>query len=222
MARLYNLTGNNIKGTPIVRRPDWDFEDDGSNFRCFEYRGLKISVTTYDGELFLYLNYHLLANFPWQDWKDVEEYKLCDKYNGTREGFEMTELIADCDKIIAKIEELNRAFKEEVIDWRPVYAKVKEEILQASALAEKYKTIKWWNIPVGSWDFRQYMDYFRSFMRQIEVAQKILVAISSQTIEKRRLKEYVYDLKKYGYVCIKVNKDDSYIKHLDELLAKYN
>ena len=222
MARLYNLTGNNIKGTPIVRRPDWDFEDDGSNFRCFEYRGLRISVTTWDGELFLAIREEGLAQFPSHDWFDTEEYKLTNKYNGIRDGFDLDELFSDCDKIIAKIEELNKAFKEEVIDWRPVYAKIEEEILQASTLAEKYKTIKWWNIPEKSWDFREYTDYFRSFMRQIESAQKTLVAISSQTIEKRRLKEHVYSLKNYGYVCMKVNKDDFYIKHLDELLAKYN
>lgn len=220
MARLYNLTGNNIKGTPIVRRPDWDFEDDGSNFRCFEYRGLRISVTTYDGELFLHLNYNNLTHFPWEDWKDVEEYKLCDKYNGTREGFEMTELIADCDRVVDKIAEMNKAFDEEVLDTKPLIDRLASEIAMVESDLWRFKkTFQWWNV-TSEYELKRFIDYFRSYEKEMKNIYKTMITINDHSMSKKHVKELIYRLEKYHYVCVK--EDDFYKRELDEILTKYN
>lgn len=220
MARLMNLTGNNIKGTPIVRRPDWDFEDDGSNFRCFEYRGLRISVTTYDGELFLHLNYDNLTHFPWEDWKDVEEYKLCDKYNGTREGFEMTELIADCDRVVDKIAEMNKAFDEEVLDTKPLIDRLASETAMVESDLWRFKkTFQWWNV-TSEYELKRFIDYFRSYEKELKNIYKTMITINDHSMPKKRVKELIYRLEKYRYVCVK--EDDFYKRELDEILTKYN
>lgn len=220
MARLYNLTGNNIKGTPIVRRPDWDFEDDGSNFRCFEYRGLRISVSTYARELFLHLDYRPLANFPWEDWKGVEEYKLCDKYNGTREGFEMTELIADCDRLIDKIAEMNKAFDEEVIDIKPLLDRLANEVVMVeSDLWRLKRDFQWWEV-TSKYELANFIDYFHAYEKKLKNIYDTTVSIKNQSMPKKRVKELIYRLEKYHYVC--VGEDDFYKKRLDEALTKYN
>ena len=95
-------------------REDLNFSDDGNNFRGFDYKGLPITTlrSNVDGCVYLSIRVDYLDNdFTYYDWMETEEYKLANEFNGVRE-FDIDKLIENCERIIAKVNELNEKARE--------------------------------------------------------------------------------------------------------------
>lgn len=110
MKTVKNLTVANIKGTNFVRREDLDFSDDGNRFRGFSYKGLPITTLYSNGEVYCsirpdYLRYNGVS---FEMWKETEEYKLCDKYNGTSELIDLEDLANICDRVLVKLDSMKK------------------------------------------------------------------------------------------------------------------
>lgn len=69
------------------RREDWDFSDDGNYFRCYEYRGIRISLCkSYDGYYIEGRSSDNLIDFDLKNY-DLEYLKICDKVLGVLDRY---------------------------------------------------------------------------------------------------------------------------------------
>lgn len=130
-------------------REDLNFSDDGNYFRGFDYKGLPITTlrSNIDGTTYLSIRVDYLHNeFTWEDWSSTEEYKLEDEFNGVSE-FDLDKLIENCEKIIAKVNELNEKARNEVINMDEVETRILEEAEMIEVVVEYTKeNLKWWNL----------------------------------------------------------------------------
>lgn len=105
MKIITGLTKANIKNTAIKLAPEYDFIDDGNKFRGFIYKGIPMTQCKSRGECYLSIRADYL-DIDYDNWMKTEEYKLCDKFNGTFK-FDIDELIANLEKISNKINEMS-------------------------------------------------------------------------------------------------------------------
>lgn len=228
-----NLTTTNIANTPIIRRSDLDFSDDGTNFRVFEYHGLPLSITVSNGIIYLamrwdYINHYsstkLEMKAPYDLFRKTESYKLTDKYNGTVKEFDLDELMKDCDKVIADIEKVNVEFENMEVDPNPIIDRLEYEISHAEINIYKYRSFPWWNAYRESsspnYDINRFMDFYRYYNKKLEGARKVLKSITEGTMEKARLVELSIRLENYHYVHF--SNDDFYKDEMNEMYDKYS
>lgn len=113
MAKMVNkLTAKNGIFYGIEVAPQYDFIDDGNHFRGFIYKGIPMTqlYSRLDKTVYLCIRVDYLRdnNFTYKEWTDTEEYRLCDKFNGYSGEFSIEELVENLEKIIKKINEMNR------------------------------------------------------------------------------------------------------------------
>lgn len=88
-----NLIKNGFK-----RCEERDFEDDGSYFKCYTYKGLPITYLNSCGEYYLCLRLDYLG-INYKNYK--EDLAILDEFNGVAE-IDISKLIANCEYIIKK------------------------------------------------------------------------------------------------------------------------
>lgn len=196
-------------------REDLNFSDDGNYFRGFDYKGLPITTlrSNIDGITYLTIRVDYLDNeFTWEDWRATEEYNLEDEFNGVSE-FDLDKLIENCEKIIAKVNELNEKARNEVINMDEVETRILEEAEMIEATVEYAKeNLKWWNLK----DY--YLKEAKEYIKRLMEKHDRMLEEDLEKMDNRRKKEMVQRLEKYGYVYVK--EDDFYITQLKKFVEE--
>lgn len=198
-------------------REDLNFVDDGHHFRGFDYKGLPIITlrSKVDNCVYLSIRVDYLDNdFCYQDWMETEEYELAEEFKGVSE-FDLDKLIENCERIIAKVNELNEKARNEVIDTTEV-----EEAIQAeSKMVEEtieyvIANLKWLKLKDG------YLKMAKDYIFRLIDRQEMILSKDVKKLPNKAKKELVRRLEKYGYVYTKEN--DFYIRELKKFVEMSN
>lgn len=210
MTKRLSLVANGF-----VRREDLDFSDDGSYFRGYEYDGMPVTYCKYQDEYFICVRYDYLENsFTYEDWKNTEEYKLADEFNGVTE-VDVDKLIENCIKVKAKVNELNAQVENEVIDATPLIRSLSREIIATWQKVENFKkNYMWWN--ASEYELTSSRKYILRIEEEIKDAKKLIHQMKNNELSTIRLRDYDQFFKRYGYV--KFSKDNFYLRELEERL----
>lgn len=215
MAKMIkNLSVANIKKIEgMVRREDLDFSDDGNRFRGFSYKGMPITTLRSDDTTYLSIRVdYLNTEFTYKEWMKTEEYRLADEFNGVSE-FDVDKLIENLERIIAKVAQMNKAAKEEVLDTTEVEAKLAEEIAYAKLVVENFKSnFKWYD--ADAYKLKSLIGYLKSTEQIIKRAEEMDFG-KMECYERRR---HVEMYNEYGY--IKFKKNDFYLSELLKAMNK--
>ncbi len=216
MKMIKNLSKVVVRNYPDFHlREDLNFSDDGNYFRGFDYKGLPITTLRTEGTTYLAVRVdYIEKDFTYADWFNTKEYRLADEFNGCDE-VDLDKLIENCEKILAKVNELNEKANTEKLNMVPVADRLLQvEIDLVDNAIEGAKNINWWKMS----------DYeLRSAKRYIESLQRTRDRIWNMKIgdlSVREKRDMLQRLEKYGYVV--VEEDDIYIRELKELEEKYN
>lgn len=214
-----NLTVANIKKYDgFERREDLDFADDGNRFRGFSYKGMPITTlrSNSDNTTYLSIRVDYLENeFTYNEWIETEEYALCHKYNGVA-GFDMDELIEDLEKVIAKVKEMNKKARNEVIEMKDIVkleVRLNEEIGMAESVINLAKrNFKWYE--ASEFEMKQMMEYFNIVNKNIESAK----SLHFRKMENKDFRFWKERLEKYGY--LKLKEDNYFLVEMEKMLNK--
>ena len=209
MKTVKNLSIANIKGTNFVRREDLDFSDDGSRFRGFSYKGLPITTLYSDGRVYCdvrpdYLQY---KGVPWEMWKETEEYKLCDKYNGTSELIDLEDLANICDRVLAKLDSMkaemnNMDLSEQKSKVWEVLKKEEAELKEFIEKAEGFNFFKsFMDDKISDWDIKNIKDYLSSLKKDYARIIKMISELRMDIMSKKDIIHYA-DLASRGHVVL--------------------
>lgn len=196
-------------------REDLNFTDDGNHFKGFDYKGLPITTLRRNDSVYLSIRVDYLDNdFCYQDWMETEEYKLANEFKGVSE-FDLDKLIENCERIIAKVNELNEKARNEVIDTTDVEEAISVEAKMVEEAIEYVKAnLEWWNLEYGA------LKLVKHYMSILMEKQEMLLRKDVKQMDNKRKKELVYKLEKYGYVYVKEN--EFYIRELKKFVKKSN
>lgn len=132
------------KGIGFNLREDLNFSDDGNYFRGFDYKGLPITTLRADNKTYLCVRVdYLPTTFTYREWMETEEWSLADEFNGVDE-IDLDKLIENCERIIAKVAEMNEIADKEVIDMTDVKRKVVGHLIRIGKALHNIESIKWW------------------------------------------------------------------------------
>ena len=211
MAIIKNLTARNCTALGIVRRADLDFEDDGNNFRGFDYKGLPITVLRSDNHVYLDIREDYLERpYTWEEWKEVDGWRLTDKFNGVPQ-IDTDDLIETLEKVIELRNNLIETIKNKPIDYDRVERQLKAEVLYAKGVVVNFKqNFKWYD--AGAYDLKRLIGYMKSLEGKIKATETNIQNL--KTLQRSCVQEYVELLNKYGH--IKFYDTDFYIEELNE------
>ena len=169
MTMIKNLSKNVVKQNPnFTLREDLNFSDDGNRFRGFDYKGLPITTLRADDITYLTIRVDYLYNqnsFTYSEWMETEEYNLCDEFNGVSE-VDLDKLIENCERVLAKMAEMNKAAEAEDVDMSDVKASVDSYIARGTAAIEKVRNIDW--LDLEAWQLRSIKEMVKSLRRTME------------------------------------------------------
>ena len=199
MKMVKNLSKVNIGCyNGFERREDLDFADDGNHFKGFSYKGMPITTLRSNGTTYLSVRVDYLKGsmFTYKDWMKTDEFRLCNIFNGV-ESFDMDELVANLEKIIAKVNEMNAAAENEVLDATSIEKAVAKEIGNAQAVVDGFKaSFKWYDADSHT------MSVLLKYMRSVEKDIKHYSEININDFSFKKKKEMLERLNEYGYVFI--------------------
>ena len=221
MKQVKNLSVANIKGTNFVRREDLDFEDDGNHFRGFAYKNLPITTLYSNGRVYCsvrpdYINYN---NVPWEMWRKEEEYKLCDKYNGTSDLIDLDDLADICERTISKLNELKNKFENIELDTSDVLKNLRTDFVKIHEIIDWFKTVNWFDKKLSSYEFERIARYYNTIkdsLKRIEQTEKEVIL---GTVDRARLYSWIEDIKENPDYIIGTDYN-YYFNELKELAAK--
>ena len=147
-------------------------------------------------------------NYIYDDYKDKEWYKNCNKYNYCQ-SIDPDDVIRICEEAIKGIQELESLPKEE-IDTTKMEERKQEEIRMAQRAINEFKGSNVIYDIKSEYQVKWLLDYYHSLERKI----KRLQDIDFNKMEYKNLKEKRNFFEKYGYINIKSEEDDFYIKSL--------
>lgn len=164
MTIIKNLSKTIVSKNPNFHvREDLNFSDDGNRFRGFDYKGMPITTLRADNETYLSIRVdYLHNNFTYNEWMGTEEWKLADEFNGVSE-IDLDKLIDNLEKVIAKVNAMNKAAETESIDMTDVKEKAASQVKKIDAAINKAKSIDWWKMQ--DYELRQIKDYMTSLVR---------------------------------------------------------
>lgn len=198
-------------------REDLNFVDDGNHVRGFDYKGLPITTLRSNANdcVYLLIRVDYLDNdFHYEDWMDTEEYKLAREFNGVSE-FDLDKLIENCERIIAKVNELNEKARNEVIDTTEVEEAIQAEAkMVEEAIEYVIANLKWLNLKDG------YLKMTKDYIFKLIDRQEMILGKDVKQMPNKDKKELVRKLEKYGYVYTKEN--DFYIRELKKYVEMSN
>ena len=212
---IKSLTKANAAKYGFEVREDLDFNDDGNHFRGFAYKGLQITQCRSQGETYLAIRVDYLNSensFTYEEWRNTEECRLANEFNGCSE-VNVEKLVENCERIIAKINELNNQVKDEVIDVSELSCKAIDEIFYAQSVVDDFKAnYKWYER--NEYEVKRLSRYLKSMIDEIDRAKAKVNTMTS--LSRKEKKELVERFKNYEYVVIKA--DDFYLKEMKEAL----
>lgn len=215
MTKIKNLNKNIVKKYEDFHlREDLNVEDDGNHFRGFDYKGLPITTLRTGDKTYLDIDIYYLDDiqFTWREWRETEESKLTGEFNGCDE-VDLEKLIDNCERIIAKVNELNEMAKADVVDMTEVKKRLAVEYeLIYRTVKDAKNDLKWWQLE--KYDLNRAKDNMNYL---IGIGNRI-AKFNEFTLSRRRKKELCEMLEEYGFV--KLSENDSSVKNLKEMIMK--
>lgn len=214
MTIIKNLSINIVKkGLGFSRREDLDERDYNGLFRGFEYKGLPITTQRHHDKTYLTileseLHFTGKVGYAREEFRQSEEYKLEDKFWGVDE-IDLEELIDACERILAKVEELNQKAEAETLDLTDVCRRAAEEIKMIDEALETAKRIEWWTL------CKYDLEALREKIRRLISQREWLKNFDPDTLDTENRRHYALQLKERNYVMIK--NDDWQIQTINRL-----
>lgn len=217
MTMIKNLSKNTVKKYDVFNlREDLNFEDDGNHFRGFDYKGILPITTLRTGDrtyLDIRVDYLDDIQFTWNEWFETEEHDLADEFNGCDE-VDLEKLIDNCEKVLAKVNELNEKAKKEEIDMEQVERRLLDEVRFVHEVISDVKAnLKWWELS------KYELDSARGYMKSLIETKERINDIDIDSLSRKAKKQMCESLEKYGYV--KIKETNFYIKELKEFIQKH-
>ena len=211
MEKEFNLRELTKRG--CIRQKDKDFSDDGNRFKMLSYKNLEISYLKDGGDYFLSIRIPYSGeNYIYDDYKNKEWYKNCDKYNYCS-SIDPDDVIRICEEAIKGIEELESQPKEEIDTTKMEERKQKEIELAEKALEDFRNSNVIYEIK-SEYQVKWLLDYYRSLKDNVERLKNM----DFNKMEYKNLKEKRNFFNQYHYIDIK--KDDFYITQLYKAINK--
>lgn len=182
MKMVKSLTATNGKAYGIVRAEQYDFRDDGSFFRGYEYKGVPLTQCVYQGTTYLAIRTdYLKNNFTSKDWIETEEWKLEDEFNGVG-MVDLDKLVENLERVIAKRDEMNRNATVDQQELEAAKQKAQQEI---EAVEKRLEAVKnsdkaWWEL--SEYELKSAKDYMKSLMRDLEWKKALVAEIETKEI----------------------------------------
>ena len=204
---IKNLSKNVVKkNNNFHLRPDLDFADDGNRFRGFDYKGLPITTLRTEDRTWLSIRIDYIyrnKNFTYREWLATEESKLADEFNCGVSEFSLDKLIDNCEKILAKIDELEEFAKNDVIDIGVLKShRVSEKWLCKDVIEEAKKDLQWWKLEI--FDLKQIKNGICRLERTIERLENM----DFEHMSRSQKKNYTEYIEEYGHMVIGENDYD--------------
>ena len=211
MEKEFNLRELTKRG--CIREKDKDFSDDGNRFKMLSYKNLSISYLKDRGDYFLSIRIPYSGeNYIYDDYKDCEWYKNCDKYNCCS-SIDPDDVIRICEVAIKEIEKLESQPREK-IDTTKMEIQKQKEIELAQKVLDDFKNSNVIYEIKSEYKVKWLLDYYHSLERNIERLKKM----DFKKMEYKDLKYKRNFFNEYHYIDIK--KDDFYIRELYKAINK--
>lgn len=213
MEKEFNLRELTKRG--CIRQKDKDFSDDGNRFKMLSYKNLEISYLKDGGDYFLSIRIPYTGeNYIYDDYKDKEWYKNCDKYNYCQ-SIDPEDVIRICEEAIKGIEELESQPKEE-IDTTKMEERKQEEIAMAQKALEDFRNSNIIYEIKSEYQVKWLLDYYHSLESDIRTLQNM----DFSKLEYTNLKHKRNFFNEYGYIEIKSAEEDFHISQLYKAINK--
>ena len=211
MEKEFNLRELTKRG--CIREKEKDFSDDGNRFKMLSYKNLSISYLKDRGDYFLSIRIPYSGeNYIYDDYKDSEWYKNCDKYNYCS-SIDPDDVIRICEVAIKEIEKLESQPREKIDTTKMEIQKQKEIELAQKALDDFKNSNVIYEIK-SEYRIKWLLDYYHSLEENIERLKKM----DFKKMEYKDLKYKRNFFNEYHYIDIK--KDDFYIRELYKAINK--
>ena len=211
MEKEFNLRELTKRG--CIREKEKDFSDDGNRFKMLSYKNLSISYLKDGGDYFLSIRIPYSGeNYIYDDYKDSEWYKNCDKYNYCS-SIDPDDVIRICEVAIKEIEKLESQPREKIDTTKMEIQKQKEIELAQKALDDFRNSNVIYEIK-SEYRIKWLLDYYHSLEENIERLKKM----DFKKMEYKDLKYKRNFFNEYHYIDIK--KDDFYIRELYKAINK--
>ena len=208
MKMIKNLSVYTVRANSNFHlREDLNFSDDGNYFRGFDYKGLPITTLRTGNDTYCSVRVDYLDNkFAYREWMNTEEYRLADEFNGVSE-IDLDKLVENCEKILAKVAELNEKAENEVLDMTKVIERLKEEHEMVSTFIEEAKaSVKWWTLE--PYQLKSLKESFDWIVRDLDRITDLWKEAETGTMDSKQQRRIYAFFNEYGYV--KVKAMDSY------------
>lgn len=201
----------NLLKNGFIRREDLDFTDDGARFTAYEYNGIVVTKTTYNGEYFISIRVDYLKgfNFIYDDYSNKDWYKLCDEFNGVRE-VDVEKLKENINIIKKGVDELEEEIKKDPINIELIEESLNRELKEVCDFINEYKDVD--IMKFSTYEISNLKRYFNSLD---DCRCSIMNKLSAQNYTR-------YDYKtvqKNGYLRFKKEKS-FYCTEIEKLLNK--
>lgn len=193
-----------------IRVKEEDFSDDGSRFKVLYYKNLRVTYLKNEGDYFLAIRIPEGENYIYDDYKDQEWYRNCDKYNYCSD-IDPDDFINIAEIAISEIEKLESQPKEE-IDITNMEQRRLEEIEIGLNILEDFRNSNVIYDMKSEYQVKWILDYYHSLEREIQRLQEL----DFSKLNYRALKQRRNSFNDYGYIIIK--EDDFYIRKLTEAI----
>ena len=224
MKAVKNLTLANIKGTNFVRHEELDFSDDGNRFKGYTYRGMPITTLYSDGMVYCavrpdYIRYN---DVPFEMWHETEEYRLCDKYNGTSELIDLDDLANICDRVRAKLEELKAEMDSMDVSKQveKIHAVLCREKVQLTGFVSKAESFNWFNSymlgKLSDYDMQNVKRYLINVKKELVQVENLLKMVEDGTMLKKDAIHYA-NFASRGFVVV---SSRFYMDEIEKLMNK--
>lgn len=230
MAKIIKMFSvKTVKDYPMFTRdPENDFEDDGSNFKAWLYKG-KLKFTVLNSRqygMYVSVDFDSIAkkSIPYDFYSTYPAYKLCDEFNGGCAEMDLDKFVENCEKILKDAEQMVRDFEAKTFspdDIKAVKAALTSEIAQHSEILETIKkNLQWWNL--NEWKVKEAARYMKNAMNEETRAKELLNEIESGKLSEEKKYDMfnkIQNLKKNGYVSFRM-EDDFYTSYLMKYLEE--
>lgn len=230
MAKIIKMFSvKTVKDYPMFTRdPENDFEDDGSNFKAWLYKG-KLKFTVLNSRqygMYVSVNFNSLkkTSIPYDFYSAYPTYKLCDEFNSGCAEMDLDKFVENCEKILKDAEQMVRDFEAKTFssdDIKAVKETLTTEIAKHSEILETVKKdLQWWNL--SGYTVQEAARYMKSAIKEEVRAKELLSELESGNISAEKKYDVfnkIQNLKKNGYVSFRM-EDDFYTKYLVQYLEE--
>lgn len=192
-----------------IRVKEEDFSDDGNRFKILTYKNLRISYLKDQGDYFLSIRVPYQGeNYIYEDYKDKEWYKNCDKYNNCS-SIDPDDFINILETALSEIAKLESQPREE-IDTTDLEKRKQEEIAIMEKALKDFKDSNVIYTIESLYQIRTLFDYYHSVERTIERLKNM----DFSKLEYNKLKHKRNLFNEYGYIEIKSVEENFYTRQL--------